>query len=357
MAKTIAVLGVTGNQGGSVATHFLSLGWNVRGITRNASSSKALALAQQGISIVTADLDTPSTLIPAFSGAHVIFAITDFWATFLSSYPELKKISNRATGEYALSEEVRRGKAIADATAHVLKEEGVLERFVYSTLPNFTEQSKGKYTYCYHFDGKAEVSEYLKGKKELWERSSLLNMAFYTSNLSAMGAILGVTFDKENGKLIWNKPGANAVLHPWVVPEDTGIFAELLVRSPPKQDLLAVNEMASYNAFMDIWSEVTGVPSEVRAISVQEADEASPGGLAREAAESNSTSAEFGWGKHLVMPKDLDPQVRLTTCSKSQLGEKPQEKPYTATNPSLNTLFSKTAQPTFLPSQLRENDS
>ena len=94
-------------------------------------------------------------------------------------------------------------------------------------------------------------------------------------------------------------------MHPFVVPDDTGIFADLLVRSPPKQDLLGVSEMASYATFMKIWSEVTGVPSEVEQGTEDEADKAIPGGLGREAAESTSTSAEFGWGKHLVLPKDV----------------------------------------------------
>jgi len=92
---------------------------------------------------------------------------------------------------------------------------------------------------------------------------------------------------------------------------DTGIFVDLLVRSPPKQDLLGVSEMASYATFMEIWSEVTGVPSEVVQNTLEEADKAVPGGLGREAAESNSTSAEFGWGKHLVMPKDVSNKFNI----------------------------------------------
>jgi len=100
----------------------------------------------------------------------------------------------------------------------------------------------------------------------------------------------------EGGVYILSKPGKNEALHPFVVPADTGLFVGLLVRSPPKQNLLGVSEMANYIEYMKIWSEVTGVPSEVREISVQEADEASPGGIGREAAESTATSAEFGWG-------------------------------------------------------------
>ena len=101
------------------------------------------------------------------------------------------------------------------------------------------------------------------------------------------------------------KPGRNDALHPFVVPTDAGLFVELLVRSPPQQDLLGVSEMASYNTFMEIWSEVTGEKSEVRETTVDDQDKLAPGGLGREAAESTATSAEFGWGKHLVLPKDV----------------------------------------------------
>jgi len=63
--------------------------------------------------------------------------------------------------------------------------------------------------------------------------------------------------------------------------------------------------MASYVDYMKIWTEVTGVASEAREISVEEADEAAPGGVGREAAESTACSAEFGWGTHLVLPKQV----------------------------------------------------
>ncbi|KAH8685838.1 hypothetical protein BGZ60DRAFT_396229 [Tricladium varicosporioides] len=310
MTKTIAVLGATGNQGGSVASLFLSKGWNVRGITRSPTSSKAQTLVSRGISIVKADLDNPSTIVLAFSGAHVIFAVTDFWAEFMSSYPKLKQISDRATGEYAMEVEVRRGKAIVDSAAQVLESDGVLERFILSTLPSFKEISRGKYTYCYHFDGKAMITQYLKERSRLWEKSSLLNMGFYVSNLKTMGSILGSEYQ---GKLIWRKPGGNDAIHPFVNTDDTGAFVDLLVRSPPNQDLLGVSEMGSYADFMKIWTEVTGVPSEVTVVTIPEVDAAQPGGLAREGAESNCTSAEFGWGKDLATPKELDPQIKLTS--------------------------------------------
>ena len=73
----------------------------------------------------------------------------------------------------------------------MLADEGVLERLVFSTLPGFKELSGGKYTYAYHFDGKAAISSYLKGNRKLWERSSLLNMGFYMTNLMKIGRTAG----------------------------------------------------------------------------------------------------------------------------------------------------------------------
>lgn len=175
-----------------MASQFLSLGWNVRGITRSTTSPAALALIAKGVSLITADIDNPSTLIAAFKDAHVIFAMTDFWAPFFSSFAELSRVSDRATGEHAFKIEVQRGKNIVDAAEKVSTEEGsVLERFIYSTLPSFKELSGGKYTYAYHFDSKAVVSAYLKEKTDLWGKSSLVNMAFYTTNLVKFGGIIG----------------------------------------------------------------------------------------------------------------------------------------------------------------------
>jgi hypothetical protein len=130
-----------------------------------------------------ADVDDPQTLISAFRGAHVIFAVTDFRAPYIAAFEEKSKIPDRETCEYAHAIEVRGGKNIVDVAEAVLKEEGSkLERVVSSTLPGFKEQSKGKHTYAYHFDSNAVIS-YLKEKNELWEKSSLLNMGFYADNI------------------------------------------------------------------------------------------------------------------------------------------------------------------------------
>lgn len=95
---------------------------------------------------------------------------------------------------------------------------------------------------------------------------------------------------------------------------------ELLVRSPPKQDLLGVSEAASLATFFEIWGQVTGNKVTCEEVTVEAHDRARPGGLGREAAESMASSAEFGWGD-LVLPKDVSSipremrKVFKLTCS------------------------------------------
>ncbi|KAF7916803.1 uncharacterized protein EAE98_010525 [Botrytis deweyae] len=139
MAKTIVVLGATGIQGGSVVAKFLSLGWKVRGITQNTPSPSAQALSSQGIEVVSADKDDPASLVAAFSGAEAIFAVTNFWEPFYRKYAELSKQEDQVAGEYAAAIETHRGKAIVDAAAKILQEEGKLERFM-SKYPSLLQE-------------------------------------------------------------------------------------------------------------------------------------------------------------------------------------------------------------------------
>ncbi|PQE09750.1 hypothetical protein CJF30_00009646 [Rutstroemia sp. NJR-2017a BBW] len=335
MTKTIAVLGATGAQGGSVAEKFLSLGWHVRGITRNDTSDAARTLASKGIEVVPADIDDPATLIPAFSGAEVIFAVTDFWAPFFTSFRELSQVSDRATGEHALSIELKRGKTIVDAATEVLTKEGKLKRFIWSTLPSVKELSKGKYTYTYHYESKAQVSKYLQERKDLWERSSLLYMGFYTTNIKVYKNILGFvkqvlctdcpSKENEPNKYVYRNIGSKFVLHPFVVPTDTGIFVDLLVRASPKKLLMGVSEMTSVETLSNTWSEVTGRQSEVKELAVGELlmewpDKPVSGSLVREVAKGVAASAEFGWGD-VVLPNEIDPKVKTTSLKEYFQGE------------------------------------
>lgn len=65
--KTIAVLGATGVQGGSVVQALLKdKSWKVRGITRDTSKDAAKALEKQGVEVIAANIDDEGSLLKAF---------------------------------------------------------------------------------------------------------------------------------------------------------------------------------------------------------------------------------------------------------------------------------------------------
>ncbi len=97
--RTIVVTGATGLQGGAVARQLLKDDWHVRGLTRNAASKRAQALAALGADVVQGDMGDAASLRPAFEGAYGVYSVQN---PFISG-PEL---------------EVRQGKNIADVAKY-----------------------------------------------------------------------------------------------------------------------------------------------------------------------------------------------------------------------------------------------
>jgi len=125
--KLIAVIGATGQQGGAVVRALQAQGqFNVRALTRNPGKHRGLA-----DEVVEADLGSPETLKAAFSGAHGVFLVTNFW--------------EEGTNELEQ----------ATAAVRAAKEAGV-KHLVWSTLPNVEAISGGKF-HVPHFTGKARI--------------------------------------------------------------------------------------------------------------------------------------------------------------------------------------------------------
>lgn len=145
--KLLVVFGATGNQGGSVAHAVLddlelSQQYSVRAITRDTSNPKAVALKSKGASLVTASLDDPSTLSTALTGVHTLFALT----------PTTYDGTTHAT-------ETRQATALIDAALAA----GV-SYIIWSSLSSPSKISHGALTRAVHFDVKAEIEQYIRGK-------------------------------------------------------------------------------------------------------------------------------------------------------------------------------------------------
>ncbi len=74
MPGKIVVTGATGNVGSILIPKLIAMGATVRALVRD--ESKAQGLKDQGVEVVSGDLDKPETLEAAFSGVDKVFLIT-----------------------------------------------------------------------------------------------------------------------------------------------------------------------------------------------------------------------------------------------------------------------------------------
>jgi len=106
--ETIAVVGATGKQGGSVVNALLKDGkYHIRGITRSKNTPQAVELDKKGVEVVEADIGNKEQLTNAFRGVDIVFGTTNSWDKNI--YPNNMQLEEKL------------GKMIAD----VAKEQGV----------------------------------------------------------------------------------------------------------------------------------------------------------------------------------------------------------------------------------------
>ena len=99
MAKLLTVFGATGQQGGSLIGYVLqnpklSQSWRLRGITRDVTKPRAIALKEKGVELVEvwvlvnvgddgligffqADMNDRESLKKAVDGSYAVFAVTN----------------------------------------------------------------------------------------------------------------------------------------------------------------------------------------------------------------------------------------------------------------------------------------
>jgi len=74
-ARTILVLGATGQQGGATVRQLLKDDWHVRAFTRDATQPAAKALAALGAEVIVGDMEDEASLTAAAAGAHGFFSV------------------------------------------------------------------------------------------------------------------------------------------------------------------------------------------------------------------------------------------------------------------------------------------
>ncbi|KAL2182150.1 uncharacterized protein P884DRAFT_235665 [Thermothelomyces heterothallicus CBS 202.75] len=270
--KLVVVVGATGNQGGSVARRFLrDARYAVRGLTRDPSSAAARELAALGAEVVKADLDDVSSLNAAFTGANIIFSVTNYWEPFFR--PDCRARA-QALGiscrRYAYDVEYRQGRNIADAAAAVadsLDDNGLLA----STLSHAAKCSGGKLKELYHFDAKADVfPDYVAAAyPKLAAKMSCIHTGFFTTSHRILPSAY---FSKlPDGTFEMRFPCSPDKPVPHLdVNADTGSFVYAVHQMPPGGAYMAAGEYISWREFAAAWARVTGAAIRYREISVAE---------------------------------------------------------------------------------------
>ncbi|PYH99061.1 NAD(P)-binding protein [Aspergillus ellipticus CBS 707.79] len=312
--KIICIIGVTGNQGSSVAHRFLQdPTYHIRGITRNPSSPKAQQLSSQGIEIITADLDDVGTLVPALQGANLIFSVTNYWEPFFR--PDCRQkaadlgISCR---RYAYDVELQQGKNITDAAAQTvdsLDENG----FIVSTLSHARYCSRGEFQELYHFDAKAEVFPgYVKERyPALARKMSCVQTGYFTSSYKL---VPGCYFQKrltDGGtsflEMAFTTAPDAAVPH-LDVNTDLGTFVYGVSKMEPGKSYMACGSSCSWAEYMRIWGEVNSIPARYRQITLPELIERTPDReFGRELGDMFSYSTDPGYdgNETLLVAEDI----------------------------------------------------
>ncbi|OCK74070.1 NAD(P)-binding protein [Lepidopterella palustris CBS 459.81] len=309
--KLIVIVGITGNQGGSVANAFLNLpDWRIRGISRNSSSASSAAWAAKGAEMVSGDLDDVSSLKSAFSGATAIFGITDFWQQF--SIPEnhaLAAKEGKTINEIAYAAEVAQGHNIVDAAASV---EG-LDRLVLSTLSKSREWSKGKILWNYHFDSKWAAVEYLRERyPEMTKKASFVQPGMFMQNYRMMAR------KQEDGSYKVTSPTTAETVIPWFDPmADIGNFVRALLEVAPGKQVAGVGSWLNWNQWCELFTKISGVNCTYQQITVDDLEKAMPGGAGREIGDMFKYMEDpgyFGSDPTLIQPEDLGVEIKRTTA-------------------------------------------
>ncbi|HEX6290229.1 MAG TPA: NmrA/HSCARG family protein [Herpetosiphonaceae bacterium] len=220
----IVVTGATGLQGGAVTRHLLKDGWQVRAVTRNPASPRALALARRGVDVVQGDLGEAASLRPLFAGAYGVYSVQN---PFISG-PEA---------------EVRQGKTVAE----VAKASGV-QHLVYGSA-GIARTSTG----IPSWETKRQIEEHLHA------------LALPLTILRPM-AFMEVMTDQKffPAVAIWHvMPRLMGASRPvgWLCVDDLGAIAARAFAAPDRfvgQDLALVSDVQSLAQCRALYRDVMG---------------------------------------------------------------------------------------------------
>ncbi|KAH8919211.1 NAD(P)-binding protein, partial [Atractiella rhizophila] len=255
-ALTVAIIGITGAQGGSVysALRASSKPYKVIGITRNVTGEKAKKLEGEGVVMraATVAVGNEEGVKKAFEGAEVVFAVTDFWA-----HTDMEREYNEI-------------KLVVDTAFSI----PTLKAFLWSGLTSYAAHTKGKYSKVYHFEAKAKGTQYLfeKSKTRPEVRAVTIEPAAYMQNF--LGENLGFRKQEDGSYVCSTGWTADTKLATIDIANDYGIFVQEALEHenefPDGSIVRAFSEELTLQEMVNQFGQVTGKQTQYRYVPFED---------------------------------------------------------------------------------------
>lgn len=243
---TIAVIGATSKQGGSIVRSLIKTGrYNVRALTRNGTSADAKKLEKLGAEIFVGDSSKKEDLRKAFQGVQGVFAMT----------PVMPPAEEER--------EQQLGKLFAD----VAVEKGV-KHLVWSSLENVETITNGKLKVP-HFTAKAKAQEYIEGLKADITVTSVILAFFYTNVIEYY-----VPQKDSDGTLTFSLPCDGNLKYPFLDPTTAAGPIVLEIFDHPEKysnkSVPIVSDIISPNEMIQQFTKVTGIKAKFHTATEEE---------------------------------------------------------------------------------------
>ncbi|KAJ1798499.1 hypothetical protein LPJ59_002462 [Coemansia sp. RSA 2399] len=248
MTQTVAIIGATGLQGGSVLRSLHATGrYKLVAMTRDVSSSSAADIANRypDVKLAAADVEDVGSLKAAFEGVDFVFGMTQYFQPAIMDKVE--------AGDY--DAEYNQGKNIVDAAIAA----GV-KNIVFSSLPSMKEISGGKYPSVHHFEGKNRVEKYLESQASNI-RGVAVHIGSYMENFVNYARIS----PEDNETIEFPFPYTATAPLPLVdVANDTGLVVSYIIAHFDSFVGKAIEVSGGYYSSQDMvkaFTEATGKPA------------------------------------------------------------------------------------------------
>jgi len=247
-APRVAIIGITGKQGGSVADALLasSKPYRLVGITRSVTKPASKEWEKKGIEMkeVTIAVGNEDQLRAAFKGVDIVFSTTDFWAHFDKE------------------REIAEGKLVVDQAKAV-----GAKLFIWSTLESLSDATNGKYPVPF-FDTKDAIAKYVKSSGVPY---SLVRCAFYFANFMPGG--LSAPKKQPDGTYVLSVPvSPDLKLVVLDCPIDFGLYVREVIENPKlgAGSEVVTGSLVSFNEAVAALSKASGKKVVCRQLSKDE---------------------------------------------------------------------------------------